>query len=165
MSPVPFPARLRFAALLSSGLTIWLTISALAGCLALLEGTRGDAECDAHNILPTNITAVAGDGAVTLTWDIPAYDTASVAHVHTMVLYAEEGGPGEQCAGAHINHIPEGCVSACPSADRTRCTAEGLTNGTSYTFTLVTSASPHTPYGCFKEASTRTEPMTPAAAP
>ncbi|WP_338796768.1 IPTL-CTERM sorting domain-containing protein [Acidovorax sp. DW039] len=70
---------------------------------------------------PTGLTALAGDRAVLLTWTAPASNGGSA-----LLTYTVTGVPGGTCT---VN------------APATRCTINGLTNGTSYTFTVKASSS------------------------
>ena len=135
---------------------MWAT--SLNGCIL---GAKE--ECDTEGVPPVNVTATAGNGSATVTWEIPAFDTTKLRSVSAMVLYAEQGGTGEQCASADINHTPEGCVRACQSTGSTQCLATGLTNGVPYAFTVITTTYPHNVYDCTGYAFVRTDPVTPGA--
>lgn len=139
----------------------------LAGSMLFGNGCLlgGSGECDTEGVPPVNVTATGGDGSVALSWEIPAFDTNELEAIQTMVLYPAMGGTGEQCATADINHTPEGCVRACQSANATPCTVTGLTNGVSYTFTVITTAYPHNLYRCVANAFVRSDPVTPTIGP
>lgn len=140
-------------------LAVVLAGTFLNGCLL-----AGGGKCDTEGVPPFNVVATAGDGSVTVSWEIPAYDEAKLDGVQSMLLYPAQGGTGEQCAEADVNHTPEGCVrAACGSGDQTQCTVTGLQNGVSYTFTVITTAYPHTLYSCTGNAFVRTAAVTPAA--
>lgn len=131
----------------------------LGGCLF-----GGAGECATERVPPVNVSATAGNGSATVTWEIPPHDTTRLHSVASMVLYAESGGPGEQCAQANVNYVPEGCIrAACGTASATQCTVTGLQNGVAYAFTVVTTAYPHNPYDCAVEAFARSEAVTPGA--
>jgi hypothetical protein len=71
---------------------------------------------------PTGLAAVAGNGAVTLSWTAPASNGGSAIQ-----SYAVTGTP----AGG-------GATVSCPAtAPATTCTVPGLTNGLAYTFTVT----------------------------
>jgi hypothetical protein len=140
--------------------------AAFAVVLVLWNGCLmgGGGECDTEGVTPVNVSGTAGDGSVTLTWEIPPYDMLDLDAVQTMVLYPALGGTGEQCAGANINHTPEGCVRGCESTSGSQCTVTGLQNGVAYTFTVITTAYPHNLYRCAAEAFVRTEAVAPSPA-
>ena len=69
---------------------------------------------------PGTLSAVAGDGAATITWAAPSDDGGSPITGYTVT--ASPASPGGTC-------------TATPPA--TTCTISGLTNGTAYTFTVV----------------------------
>jgi hypothetical protein len=84
--------------------------------------TGGDSPMDP----PKNIVAVAGDGQATVHWKSPG----PLEQMVFMVLSHEEGS-GE-CCGCRIKSGPQ-----CPGDVRdTSCTVVGLTNGTSYYFSV-----------------------------
>ncbi|MER7008038.1 fibronectin type III domain-containing protein, partial [Dactylosporangium sp. NPDC000555] len=64
---------------------------------------------------PADVTAIAGNGSATVTWDVPA---DSGAGVDVSTVTASPGG------------------ASCTTSTRS-CTVTGLTNGTQYTFTVV----------------------------
>ena len=71
---------------------------------------------------PTGLAAVAGNGAVTLSWTAPANNGGSAIQ-----SYAVTGTP-----------VGGGTAVGCPAtAPATTCTVPGLTNGLAYTFTVT----------------------------
>lgn len=67
---------------------------------------------------PTGIKATAGDGAVTVSWDTPPSDHGTVSNY---TVTASPGSPARTCTIA---------------APATACKVDGLSNGTTYTFTV-----------------------------
>lgn len=65
---------------------------------------------------PTNVTAVAGDSSATITWQIPADTGSPPAHMY--IAASQPGG------------------FTCSRIGETSCEIRGLTNGTTYTFTV-----------------------------
>ncbi len=71
---------------------------------------------------PTGLAAVAGNGAVTLSWTAPASNGGSAIQSYTVT-----GTP-----------VGGGATVSCPAtAPATTCTVPGLTNGLAYTFTVT----------------------------
>jgi len=68
--------------------------------------------------MPTNVTAVAGNAAATVSWQAPAFDGGS-----GIANYAVTSNPGG--------------LSATVPGTQTSATVTGLTNGTAYTFTVM----------------------------
>jgi hypothetical protein len=68
---------------------------------------------------PRNVQAVAGDGAVAVSWTAPASDNDSAIQSYTVT--ASPGSPARTCTIA---------------APGTACKVDGLSNGTTYTFTV-----------------------------
>ena len=71
---------------------------------------------------PTNVSATAGDGQVTVTWTAPTNDGGSAITGYS-VQYSSDGGSTWQTASC--------------SGTATSCTITGLTNGTGYIFKVA----------------------------
>ncbi len=69
---------------------------------------------------PTNITATAGDAQIDLTWLAPTVDGGAAITGYTVVSSPAITAP-----------------AACTATTSLNCTFTGLTNGTSYTFTVI----------------------------
>ncbi|MEM1334831.1 MAG: fibronectin type III domain-containing protein, partial [Actinomycetota bacterium] len=69
--------------------------------------------------LPSNVSAVAGDGSVEVSWTAPLSDGGA-----PIVGYSVTASPGG---------------GSCSTSDATTCRVGGLTNGVSYTFTVTAS--------------------------
>jgi len=95
-----------------------ITVDRLAGENALINGLfLGEGPEPAVPGAPTLVSATPGDGQVALTWTAPASDG---------------GGP---ITGYTATASPGGAT--CATAGTTACTVTGLTNGTSYSFTVT----------------------------
>jgi Fibronectin type III domain len=81
------------------------------------EVTIGDGPAATAPGVPTDVTAVPGDGSATITWTPPADDG------------------GSPITGYRINSDP-GATWVSPPGDATSWTFPGLTNGVSYTFKI-----------------------------
>jgi len=90
---------------------------------------------------PTNVTAASGDGQATISWTTPSSDGG--ASIDGYIVTASPGGLT--------------CTAVAPD---TTCTITGLTNGTSYTFTVVASNN----IGA-SDPSSASNSVTPAAGP
>jgi len=66
---------------------------------------------------PTGVTATSGNGEATVSWTAPSDDG------------------GSAISGYEVTSTPDGLT--CQATDSTSCVISGLTNGTSYTFTVV----------------------------
>jgi hypothetical protein len=73
---------------------------------------------------PTGLAAVAGNGAVTVSWTAPASNGGSA-----ILSYTVTGTPAGAGGGATVS-----CSATAPD---TTCTVSGLTNGVVYTFTVT----------------------------
>ena len=105
---------------------ILLLIPLLNSCL------NGD--CTARAYPPTDVTAVAGDGSVTLSWHGTGYPSG-IGGAYSEVRYPRGGGSGETCAD--WGKLKDDCTVGCNSSRDSSCTITGLTNGTTYTFTVI----------------------------
>jgi hypothetical protein len=90
---------------------------------------------------PTNVSAVAGSGEATVSWTAPAFDG------------------GKPVTGYTVTAAPEGATCNATGA-QTQCVVTGLTNGTSYDFTVRAINEEGT-----SAPSQASAPVTPAAAP
>ena len=90
---------------------------------------------------PTNVTAGAGDGQATVTWDAPAADGGSAISQDT------------------VTSDPDGLVAAVGGSTLS-ATVTGLTNGTSYTFSVAATNAVGT-----GAASAPSNAVTPVAVP
>ena len=82
----------------------------------------------------TNVVAIAGDAQATISWQYGTYGAGF------QIQYPIAGGAGEDCyivTDNDLNGCRVGCnVSGSPNS-KYSCTVSGLTNGTSYTFTVI----------------------------
>lgn len=130
-------------------------ISSLTGCI------MGSEKCLADSVAPVNVAASTGDGAVTISWEIPAYDSTTLNSVWAQVQYDTAGGSGAQCNTYHPNDLAPGCAVACQLSSATQCHVTGLTNGKAYTFTVITQASSKNLQCGNGTSFARTESVTP----
>jgi hypothetical protein len=112
-----------------------------------------DSGCEGDSTPPTNVIAVAGNGQVSLSWDVSSSTT-----VFSEVRYAP-GDSSETDCSAEV--LPAGCVLACPPSTATACTVIGLANDSAYTFTVATSTAPVNPSCHAGFAYARSETVTP----
>lgn len=98
---------------------------------------------------PTNAAATAGDAEAGITWDAPADDGGSAITAYTVACASAT--PGD-CSGISDVTTLDGAT--------TTATVTGLTNGTTYTFTVAATNGAGT-----SPASTATPAVTPAAGP
>jgi hypothetical protein len=89
---------------------------------------------------PTGVTATAGNASALVSWTAPAANGGSAITAYTVT-----SSPGSK---------------TCTTTGALTCTASGLTNGTSYTFTVTASNAIGTGL-----ASTASAPITPATVP
>jgi len=147
--------RILFVLILSA-----ITVISWNGCTS----TDGGCNPEGDGVAPTNVTATAGNGSVTVSWVIPTYDTTRIQSISTQVQYPEAGGFGENCTTFHPNDTPDGCVMGCQiSSNSGQCTISGLVNGVAYAFTVVTLETLKNPNACAAKAYARSALVTPSA--
>lgn len=156
--PIPSSTRWRTAALFTTfatGGAAWLAasllVSPLSGCL------NSSDSCMVDGVAPINVQAGSGIGFTTITWEIPAFDTSVIHSVSAEVQYDTSGGDGSQCNRYHPNDLAPGCAVACQISSATKCDVSVL--GT-YTFTIITQATPRNPYCGTGTAFARTDAIT-----
>lgn len=154
----PFSSSTRWRALplLVTGcatlLAALLFVSPLSGCL-----NNTSDSCLVDGVAPINVQAQSGTDTVTITWEIPAFDTNTISSVWAQVQYDTAGGDGPQCNRYHPNDLAPGCAVACQLSSATTCNVS--VPGT-YKFTIVTQATPKNPYCGAGTASARTDALT-----
>ncbi|MFP5445738.1 MAG: fibronectin type III domain-containing protein, partial [Betaproteobacteria bacterium] len=120
--PATAPATTCTVSGLSNGVAYNFTVTATNAVGTSSASTSASATPQGVPDAPTGLTAVAGNGAVTLSWTAPANNGGSAILSYT-VTGAPAGG------GATV-----GCPATAPA---TSCTVSGLTNGVAYTFTVT----------------------------
>lgn len=137
-----------FVAGIAAILAPLLLVSPLSGCLNSSDG------CIVDGVEPINVQAKSGAGSVTITWEIPAFDTSLIQSVSAQVQYDTSGGDGSQCNRYHPNDLAPGCAVACQLSTATKC---DVTVPGTYTFTIVTQAAPRNLYCGTGTAFARTD--------
>jgi hypothetical protein len=145
-------------------ISILLLVPLWNSCILTGLGTNG--ECTAASTTPTNVVAVAGNGQATISWKVSL--SGASTGVSSYVMYPKSGGLGSSCTTLELN---ADCTRGCNTyTDRstsgdTSCTVTGLTNGTSYTFTVIT-YTPNENINCKGSGGVaygRSAPVTPKA--
>jgi hypothetical protein len=77
---------------------------------------------------PRNVVAVAGDGVVTVMWDAPAKDGGVPIYKYTVTATS---------AQTALSLFAPTDLSCTTNGSSSACNVDGLTNGTSYTFSVV----------------------------
>jgi hypothetical protein len=161
--PILTSNRLSAAALMASLATggaallaALLLVSPLSGCLNLSDG------CMVDGVAPLNVQAQSGAGGVTITWEIPPFDTTAISNIWAVVKYDTAGGEAAQCNTYDPNKETPGCTQACEMTTESRCTIDGLKTGVTYTFTVITQTHKN-PYCGNGTAFARTDAITISA--
>ena len=105
---------------------------------------------------PTNVTVLAGDGKLTVSWTAPTDTGGSdiVSYTATAATYTAPASRGKGRVTAQVVDL------TCTTTDSTTCDiTQGVTNGTAYTVTVVATNG----VGA-SDASAQSQPATPTAA-